>query len=109
MRPGLARRGKVQAHIYTRLCKLPHLHQAHILTISFSRPSIYHSDLEADELPFDPRAPCISCFCCRAPHFIARMHSFQICSCIACVHAERSRSAPQALDPLRLVGLRDAR
>eukprot|EP00965_Chrysotila_dentata_P258120 6213109-Pleurochrysis_carterae.AAC.6 len=26
------------------------------------------------------------------------MHSFAICICIACVLAERSRSAPQALD-----------
>eukprot|EP00965_Chrysotila_dentata_P141496 4676628-Pleurochrysis_carterae.AAC.1 len=32
--------------------------------------------------------------CRRAPHFIARMHSFPFCICIACVLAERLRSTP---------------
>eukprot|EP00965_Chrysotila_dentata_P261903 6214402-Pleurochrysis_carterae.AAC.3 len=49
-----------------------------------------------------PRAPHISRNCRRAPDFTARMHSFPTCMRIERLFAERSRSAPQALDsPLR--------
>eukprot|EP00965_Chrysotila_dentata_P243174 6205272-Pleurochrysis_carterae.AAC.3 len=60
-----------------------------IRVISLSKPINYL---------IDPRAAYNSCSCLPAAHFIARMLSFPICNCNACVLAERSRFAPQALD-----------
>eukprot|EP00965_Chrysotila_dentata_P112045 3704927-Pleurochrysis_carterae.AAC.1 len=66
--------------------------EADVFSVLTSRPEYYH---------FDPRArPTVTCNCRRArlsPPFDTHMQCFPFRTCVACVLAERSRSATQVL------------